>query len=128
MHGSDASVVVKNHQDKIGPVSTIAFVTLVWMIITTVAEELAERGVQLFIHPSHNVPGDTTAHERLNAALRGAPRQRANLRTNGPATRPEPTQRYSAQARPVRRPTRPVLPGKQHEPNDPLGKPGWVQG
>ena len=65
----DASVVLKDHQDKIGPVSTIAFVTLVWMIITTVAEELARRGVRLFIHPSHNVPGDTTAHERLNAAL-----------------------------------------------------------
>jgi uncharacterized phosphosugar-binding protein len=66
----DASVVLKNHQDRIGPVSTIAFVTLVWMIITTVAEKLAERGVHLFIHPSHNVPGDTTAHERLDAALR----------------------------------------------------------
>src|SRR6516225_3401344 len=66
----DASVVLKNHQDRIGPVSTIAFVTLVWMIITTAAEELAERGVHLFIHPSHNVPGDTTAHERLDAALR----------------------------------------------------------
>jgi len=23
----------------------------------------------LFIHPSHNVPGDTTAHDRLDAAL-----------------------------------------------------------
>jgi uncharacterized phosphosugar-binding protein len=66
----DASVAVKNHQDKIGPVSTIAFVTIVWMIITTVAEELARRKVQLFIHPSHNVPGDTTAHERLDKALR----------------------------------------------------------
>jgi uncharacterized phosphosugar-binding protein len=66
----DASVSLKNHQDKIGPVTTIAFVTLVWMIITTVAEELAKRDVHLFIHPSHNVPGDTTAHERLDAALR----------------------------------------------------------
>lgn len=65
----DASVPLKNHQDKIGPVSTIAFVTLVWMIITTVAEQLVEQGVKLWIHPSHNVPGDTTAHERLNAAL-----------------------------------------------------------
>jgi hypothetical protein len=25
--------------------------------------------VKLFIHPSHNVPGDTTARERLDAAL-----------------------------------------------------------
>jgi uncharacterized phosphosugar-binding protein len=66
----DASVDLKGHQDKIGPVSTIAFVTLVWMIITTVAEQLAERGVKLFIHPSHNIPGDTTAHQRLEAALR----------------------------------------------------------
>jgi len=65
----DASVPLKNHQDKIGPVSTIAFVTLVWMILTTVAEELAERGETLYIHPSHNVPGDTTAHQRLDAAL-----------------------------------------------------------
>jgi uncharacterized phosphosugar-binding protein len=66
----DASVRVKNHQDQIGPVSTIAFVTLVWMIIMTVAEELARRGVKLFIHPSHNIPGDTTAHQRLDEALR----------------------------------------------------------
>jgi hypothetical protein len=33
------------------------------------AEILADHGVKLFIHPSHNVPGDTTAHERLDAAL-----------------------------------------------------------
>jgi uncharacterized phosphosugar-binding protein len=66
----DASVVLKDHQDKIGPISTVSFVTLVWMIISTVAEELADRGVHLFIHPSHNVPGDTTAHERLDAALK----------------------------------------------------------
>ena len=65
----DASVPLKNHQDKVGPVSTLAFVTMVWMTITTVAEILADRGVKLFIHPSHNVPGDTTAHERLDACL-----------------------------------------------------------
>lgn len=65
----DASVDLKNHGDKIGPVSTMAFTTVVWMIITTVAEILADRGVHLYIHPSHNVPGDTTAHERLDAAL-----------------------------------------------------------
>ena len=65
----DASVELKNHQDRIGPVSTMAFTTVVWMIITTVAEILADRGIKLYIHPSHNVPGDTTAHERLDAAL-----------------------------------------------------------
>lgn len=65
----DASVTLKNHQDKIGPVSTISFVTIVWMVVCTVAEILADRGTKLYIHPSHNVPGDTTAHERLDAAL-----------------------------------------------------------
>ena len=65
----DASVQLKNHQDKIGPVSTMAFVTTVWMTVTTVAEILADRGVKLFIHPSHNVPGDNTAKERLDEAL-----------------------------------------------------------
>lgn len=65
----DASVPLKNHFDKIGPVSTMAFVTAVWMTVTTVAEILADRGVKLHIHPSHNVPGDTTAHDRLEAAL-----------------------------------------------------------
>ncbi len=65
----DAAVPLKNHQDKVGPVSTMAFVTCVWMTVTTVAEILAERGVKLFIHPSHNVPGDTTAKERLEEAL-----------------------------------------------------------
>jgi uncharacterized phosphosugar-binding protein len=64
----DASVPLKNHIDKIGPVSTIAFVTAVWMTVTTVAEILAERGVKLYIHPSHNA-GDTTARERLVEAL-----------------------------------------------------------
>jgi hypothetical protein len=39
------------------------------MTVCTVAEILADRGVKLHIHPSHNVPGDTTAHERLEAAL-----------------------------------------------------------
>jgi uncharacterized phosphosugar-binding protein len=75
----DASVPLKNHQDKIGPVSTMAFVTLVWMIITTVAEQLVEQGVKLWIHPSHNVPGDTTAHERLNDALREYKRRIAGV-------------------------------------------------
>ncbi|HUU99444.1 MAG TPA: sugar isomerase domain-containing protein [Bacteroidales bacterium] len=65
----DASVTLKNQQDKIGPVSTMAFVTCVWMTITTVAEILAERGVKLYIHPSHNVPGDNTAKQRLDEAL-----------------------------------------------------------
>ena len=65
----DATVDLKNHGDKVGPVSTLAFVTVVWMTITTVAEILADRGVKLYIHPSHTVPGDTTAHERLDAAL-----------------------------------------------------------
>jgi uncharacterized phosphosugar-binding protein len=65
----DASVPLKNHQDKIGPVSTMAFVTCVWMTVTTVAEILADRGVKLYIHPSHNVPGDTTAKQRLEEAL-----------------------------------------------------------
>jgi uncharacterized phosphosugar-binding protein len=65
----DSSVKLQRHQDHVGPVSTMAFVTVVWMTITTVAEILAERGVKLYIHPSHNVPGDTTAHERLDAAL-----------------------------------------------------------
>lgn len=65
----DASVVLKDHQDKVGPVSTMAFITTVWMTVTTVAEILAERNVKLFIHPSHNVPGDTTAKERLDEAL-----------------------------------------------------------
>jgi uncharacterized phosphosugar-binding protein len=65
----DASVPLKNHEDNVGPVSTMAFVTCVWMTVCTVAEILADRGVKLFIHPSHNVPGDTTAHDRLDAAL-----------------------------------------------------------
>jgi uncharacterized phosphosugar-binding protein len=65
----DASVPLKNHFDKVGPVSTMAFVTSVWMTIVTVAEILAERGVKLYIHPSHNVPGDTTAADRLEEAL-----------------------------------------------------------
>ena len=65
----DSSVPLTGHRDKVGPVSTMAFVTVVWMTITTIAEILAERGVRLFIHPSHNVPGDTTAHDRLDAAL-----------------------------------------------------------
>ena len=65
----DASVPLKNHQDKVGPVSTMAFISLVWMTVVTVAEILAERGVKLYIHPSHNIPGDTTAHERLSKCL-----------------------------------------------------------
>ena len=66
---NDASVPLKGYMDRVGPVSTMAFVTTVWMTVTTVAEILTERGVRLFIHPSHNIPGDTTAHERLDEAL-----------------------------------------------------------
>lgn len=65
----DASVPIKNHQDKLGPVSTIAFITCVWMTVMSVAEILVEKGFKLHIHPSHNVPGDTGAKERLEEAL-----------------------------------------------------------
>lgn len=65
----DSAVPLANHVDNVGPVSTMAFITVVWMTITTVAEILEQRGQTLFIHPSHNVPGDTTARERLDAAL-----------------------------------------------------------
>lgn len=65
----DASVVLKNHVDKIGPVSSMAFITCVWMTITTVAEILADRGVKLYIHPSHNVQGDGKERQRLDEAL-----------------------------------------------------------
>jgi hypothetical protein len=61
-------------------VSTMAFVTMVWMTITTVAEILADRGVKLHIHPSHNIPGDTTAQQRLDAAL-AAYKERLNGNT-----------------------------------------------
>jgi uncharacterized phosphosugar-binding protein len=64
-----ASVPLPRHVDRIGPVSTIGFVAVVWMTVVTVAEMLAERGVTLYIHPSHNNPADTTARERLEAAL-----------------------------------------------------------
>ena len=62
-------MALAGHVDKVGPVSTMAFVSVVWMTITTVADLLAEQGVTLHIHPSHNVPGDTTARDRLEAAL-----------------------------------------------------------
>lgn len=66
---TDASVPLANHGDRIGPLSTMGFVATVWMTITTVAELLVARGVTLHIHPSHNIPGDTSAHERLACAL-----------------------------------------------------------
>lgn len=66
----DASVSLKKHQDKVGPLSTMAFVTTVWMTMCTIAEIMEERDEKLFIHPSHNVPGDTTAHERLDACIK----------------------------------------------------------
>lgn len=66
---ADATVPLKNHRDRIAPVSTMAFVTVVWMTISTVAEILADRGVTLYIHPSHNDPADTTAGDRLTEAL-----------------------------------------------------------
>ena len=75
----DSAVRLKNHVDNVGPISTMAFVAVVWMTITTVAEILADRGVKLFIHPSHNVPGDTTARERLDEALDEYKRRAASL-------------------------------------------------
>ena len=66
---TDAAVAIRDHYDRLGPLSTLGFVGVVWTTILTVAEILVERGVKLHIHPSHNIPGDTTAHERLDAAL-----------------------------------------------------------
>jgi uncharacterized phosphosugar-binding protein len=76
---TDAAVPIARHGDRVGPISTMGFVTVVWLTICTVAEALVERGVQLYIHPSHNIPGDTTAHERLDAALKEYKRRVAVL-------------------------------------------------
>lgn len=76
---TDAAVPIKNHYDKLGPLSTLGFVGVVWTTILTVAEILVERGVKLHIHPSHNIPGDTTAHERLDSALKEYKRRVAVL-------------------------------------------------
>ena len=76
---NDATVPLKNHIDHIGPVSTMAFVTTVWMTITTVAEILEERGVKLYIHPSHNTPGDSTSKQRLEDALKEYKRRVAGV-------------------------------------------------
>ena len=65
----DASVTTEKQFDKIGPLSTLGFVTLVWTTVCTVVEILEQRGVKIYIIPSHNVPGDTTAQERLDAAI-----------------------------------------------------------
>jgi uncharacterized phosphosugar-binding protein len=46
----DASVVLKNHQDKVVPLSTLGFVTLVWMTITPVAEILVDREELSYIY------------------------------------------------------------------------------
>lgn len=64
----DASVDLVGHVDKIAPVSTMAFITTVWMTITTVAEILTERGVKLYINPSHNA-GKEGSRERLDESL-----------------------------------------------------------
>lgn len=74
----DASVELKNHKDKIGPVSTMAFVTAVWMTVTTIAELLADKGVKLYIHPSHNA-GEPNAKERLDEALAEYKKRIANV-------------------------------------------------
>jgi len=66
----DAVVPVAGHVDKVGPLSTMAFVAVAWMTVTTVAEILTARGVKLFVNPSHNAPGDTGAGARLEEALR----------------------------------------------------------
>jgi hypothetical protein len=47
----------------------MAFITCVWMTVMTVAEILVEKGFKLHIHPSHNVPGNEGAKERLEEAL-----------------------------------------------------------
>lgn len=75
----DAAVDLPDHVDKVGPISTMAFVTVVWLTVTTVAGMLQQRGVKLHIHPSHNVPGDTTAHARLDAALAAYKRRIAGV-------------------------------------------------
>lgn len=75
----DATVPLKNHIDKIGPVSTMAFMTTVWMTVTTVAEILEDRGVKLYIHPSHNIPGDSTSKQRLSEALKEYKRRVAGV-------------------------------------------------
>ena len=65
----DASVTTEKQFDKIGPLSTLGVVTLRRTTRCTVVEILEQRGVKIYINPSHNVPGDTTAQERLDAAI-----------------------------------------------------------
>ena len=49
------------------------------MTVTTVAEILADRGVKLHIHPSHNIPGDSSSKQRLADALKEYKRRVAGV-------------------------------------------------
>jgi len=65
----DACVPLPDYVDNVGPLSNIAFFSIANLLLVETAKKLVDRGKKLFIHPSHNVPGDDTSMQRLDAAL-----------------------------------------------------------
>ena len=65
----DACVPLPNHVDNVGPLSNIAFFSVGNLLLVETAKKLVDKGEKLYIHPSHNVPGDKTSMQRLDEAL-----------------------------------------------------------
>lgn len=62
--GEDASVSVEGYKEKVGALSTVAFVTIATALVAEVGRDLAARSYPLSIFVSANVPGVGPDHNR----------------------------------------------------------------
>ncbi|MDH7481979.1 MAG: SIS domain-containing protein [Armatimonadota bacterium] len=66
----DAMIEVPGLEQKVGPGSTLGFITVANAVVTTVADILTKRGVKLYVNATLNVKGDRIAEDLVEIGTR----------------------------------------------------------
>jgi uncharacterized phosphosugar-binding protein len=75
----DSMIEVPGLEQKVGPGSTLGFITVANAVVTEVAKNLVDRGVKLYVNATLNVKGDQTAEDLVEIGTREYKRRLKNV-------------------------------------------------
>jgi len=75
----DSMIDVPGLEQKVGPGSTLGFITVANAVVTQVAKNLVDRGVKLFVNATLNVKGDQTAEDLVEIGTQEFKRRLKNV-------------------------------------------------
>ena len=75
----DSMIEVPGLEQKVGPGSTLGFITVANAVVTQVAKNLVDRGVKLYVNATLNVKGDQTAEDLVEIGTQEYKRRLKNV-------------------------------------------------